>query len=106
MTDLTAIDILIDPDKTMLERARAETQMDRGANAWMVDAVPPFKQRLRAAGTVQRKLYRGGYDPLDTEAPGEGSMNLTTNKLDDLVLLLVPLSEVLAKARGGPALPE
>jgi hypothetical protein len=24
MTDLTAIDILIDPDKTMLERARAE----------------------------------------------------------------------------------
>ena len=43
----------------------------------MADAEPPFEQRLRAEGAEQRDVHRGGDDPPDTEAAGEGSVNLT-----------------------------
>ncbi len=55
--------------------------MDSGADIWMVDAEPPFKQRLRAAGADQRKLHRGSDDPFDTEAAGEESVTLTKQAL-------------------------
>src|SRR5215208_5973547 len=47
----------------------------------MVDAEPPFEQRLRAEGAEQRELHGGGHDPPDTEAAGEGSVNLTKQAL-------------------------
>jgi hypothetical protein len=50
--------------------------MDRGADTWMVDAEPPFEQRLGAAGADQRDLHRGSDDPPDIAAAGEGSVNL------------------------------
>jgi transposase len=54
----------------------------RGAYAWMVDAEPPFEQRLRAAGADKRgDLQRGCDDPPDIEAAGEGSVNLTKQAL-------------------------
>src|SRR5215204_2084052 len=51
--------------------------MDRGADARVADAEPPFEQRLRAEGADQRDLHGGGHDPPDAEATREGSMNLT-----------------------------
>src|SRR3954464_10626675 len=47
----------------------------------MADAEPPFEQRLRAEGAEQRELHGGGHDPPDTEAAGEGSVNLTKQAL-------------------------
>src|SRR5215212_5027541 len=55
--------------------------MDRGTDARVADAEPPFEQRLRAAGAEQRGVHRGGDDPPDAEAAGEGSMNLTKQAL-------------------------
>ena len=55
--------------------------VDRGADIWMADAESPFKQRLRADGAEQRELHEGGHDPTDTEAAGEGSVNLTKQAL-------------------------
>ena len=54
-----------------------------GADIWMADAEPPFEQRLRAEGAEQRDVHRGGHDPPDTEAAGEGSVNLTKQALTD-----------------------
>src|SRR5215210_169315 len=51
--------------------------MDRGADARVADAEPPFEQRLRAEGADQRDLHGGGHDSPDAEATREGSMNLT-----------------------------
>lgn len=50
--------------------------MNRGADAWVVDAEPLFEQGLRAAGAEQRDLHRGGHAPAYTEAAGERSVNL------------------------------
>src|SRR3954471_11635133 len=47
----------------------------------MADAEPPFEQRLRAEGAEQRELHGGGHEPPDTEAAGEGSVNLTKQAL-------------------------
>src|SRR5215213_4909118 len=47
----------------------------------MADREPPFEQRLRAEGAEQRELHGGGHDPPDTEAAGEGSVNLTKQAL-------------------------
>ncbi len=55
--------------------------MDRRANIWVVDTEPPFEQRLRADGAEQRDLHRGGHDPPDVEAAGEGNVNLTEHAL-------------------------
>ncbi len=44
---------------------------------WMINAEPPFEQRLRADGADQRDLHRGGHDAPDAEATREVSMNLT-----------------------------
>src|SRR3712207_1913676 len=55
--------------------------MDCGTDVRVADAEPPFEQRLRAAGAEQRGVHRGGDDPSDTEAAGEGSMNLTKQAL-------------------------
>src|SRR5215218_9630365 len=55
--------------------------MDRGTDARVADAEPPFEQRLRAEGAEQRDVHRGCHDPPNTEAAGEGSMNLTKQAL-------------------------
>jgi hypothetical protein len=55
--------------------------MDSGAYAWMVDTKPSFEQELRADGAEQRDVHRSGYDPPDTEAAGEGRVNLTKQAL-------------------------
>src|SRR5215204_2158304 len=55
--------------------------MDRGTDARVADAEPPFEQRLRAEGAEQRDVHRGCHDPPNTEAAGEGSMNLTKQSL-------------------------
>jgi hypothetical protein len=47
----------------------------------MAGAEPPFEQRLRADGAEQRELHGGGHDPPDTEAAGQGSVNLTKQAL-------------------------
>src|SRR3712207_5021987 len=47
----------------------------------MADAEPPFEQRLRAEGAEQRDVHGGGHDPPDTEAVGEGSVNLAKHAL-------------------------
>src|SRR5215213_2796221 len=57
--------------------------MDRGTDARVADAEAPFEQRLRAAGAEQRGVHRGGDDPPDAEAAGEGRMNLTKQALRD-----------------------
>src|SRR3954463_8485783 len=51
----------------------------------MADAEPPFEQRLRAEGAEQRELHGGGHEPPDTEAAGEGRVNLTKQALRDLL---------------------
>src|SRR5918996_5256768 len=51
--------------------------MDRGADTRVADAESLFEQRLRADGAKQPNLHQDGHGPLDTEAAGEGSMNLT-----------------------------
>ena len=56
---------------------RTTPQMDRGAYAWMVGTKPSFEQGLRADGAEQRGVHRDSYDPPDTEAAGEASVNLT-----------------------------
>ena len=45
---------------------------------WMINAEPPFEQRLQADGADQRNLHRGGHDAPDAEATRKVSMNLTT----------------------------
>jgi len=47
----------------------------------MADPEPPFEQRLRAEGAEQRDHHRGGHDPPDAEAAGEGSVNATKQAL-------------------------
>jgi hypothetical protein len=56
----------------------------------MVDAEPPFEQRLRAEGAEQRELHGGGHDPPDTEAAGERSVNLTKQALTKHALYAGP----------------
>ena len=72
--------------------------MDRGTDARVVDAEPPFEQRLRAEGTEQRDVHRGGHDPPDTEAAGEGSVNLTKQALTDDVLSVSARDRRLVRA--------
>src|SRR5215211_517658 len=55
--------------------------MDRGADARVAYTKPPFEQGLRAEGAEQRDLHQGGDDPPDTEAAGEGRLNLTKQAL-------------------------
>src|SRR5215218_6219323 len=61
--------------------------MDRGTDARVADAEPPFEQRLRAEGAEQRDVHRGCHDPPNTEAAGEGSMNLTKQALNTSMLI-------------------
>ena len=55
--------------------------MDRGADARVADAGPPFEQGLGADGANERGLHRDGDDPPDPEAAGEGSVNLAKQAL-------------------------
>ena len=57
--------------------------MDRGTDALLAAAEPPFEQRLRAEGAEQRDVHRGGDHPPDTEAAGEGSVNFTKQALKE-----------------------
>src|SRR5215203_2514210 len=58
--------------------------MDRGAYAWVANTKPPFEQGLRAEGAEQRDVHQGRDDPPDTEAAGEGRVNLTKQALSEL----------------------
>ena len=55
--------------------------MDRGADAWVANTKPPFEQGLRAEGVEQRDVNQGSDDPPDTEAAGEGRVNVTKQAL-------------------------
>src|SRR5215204_4712057 len=74
--------------------------MDRGTDARVADAEPPFEQRLRAEGAEQRDVHRGCHDPPNTEAAGEGSMNLTKQALRTLLSGEDGI-EVIAEAKDG-----
>src|SRR5215211_1628634 len=55
--------------------------MDSGADAWMVDRKTSFEQGLRAEGADERGVHRDSYNQPDTEAAGEGRVNLTKQAL-------------------------
>src|SRR5215212_4497304 len=75
--------------------------MDSGADAWMVDRKTAFEQGLRAEGADERGVHRDSYNQPDTEAAGEGRVNLTKPALSAEARTIVLLFATFL-ARPGP----